>query len=856
MNTRRQIFPMTTPAPTSFDPFFRQATGQAVPFDYQRSLAEEDVCRSRLVDVPTGCGKTAAVVLAWLWNRVAHPDAAHRARWPRRLVYCLPMRTLVEQTQREVRKWLLRTARTYTKPREKSALRWLALHSPVILMGGEPKTAWEAHSEADTILIGTQDMLLSRALNRGYGLGRSRWPMAFGLLNNDCLWVMDETQLMGVGVETSAQLDAFRQTFGTTVPCRCWWMSATLESARLETVDHPAPPDGWPRTVLGQAERASGEVARRYGAVKYLSDVGVPMASAAKADVESYQKRLAEFVAGQHVPGTLTLVVVNRVARAQAIYQQLKKSPPGGAAVALVHSRFRPPDRRRHEEILFDRAGRFVNRIVVATQAVEAGVDVSARTLVTELAPWSSLVQRFGRCNRYAEADAHGGGRIFWADLPAGDDKAASPYRAAELDAARGFLRTLTAAGPRDLQAVVAPADAALRPVVRRKDLLDLFDTTADLCGADLDISRYVRDGEDTDVQVYWRPVAEGSEPSGNEDSDDRRAPVRDELCRVGCEAFAGFLTKEARAWRWNALAQRWERPGARPTPLPGAVYLLACAQGGYSAELGWTGNAKTAPVEPCGERGDALDGYADNRRSFVGRWVKLRDHTAHVVAETARLCEALALPADVAGTLRTAALWHDAGKAHPVFQEMLTRGVEIAAVRRGTLWAKSDCFRGPARRDGQPSGFRHELASALLWLQLHAAGREDSDLVAYLIAAHHGKVRLSLRALPGEEGPRPPRPADTLFARGVWDGDVLPAEGSGALEIDGETIPPTALDLAYMRLGEDEQRGASWLARAVGLRDAEALGPFRLAFLETVLRAADWRASAGETNEKTSVVD
>ena len=630
LDASRQACPMITPAPTSFDPFFRQATGGAAPFDYQRSLAEENACRSRLIDVPTGCGKTAAVVLAWLWNRVAHPDAAHRAHWPRRLVYCLPMRTLVEQTHREVRKWLLRTARKYTKPQDKSALRWLALHSPVILMGGEAKTAWEAHPEADAVLIGTQDMLLSRALNRGYGLSRSRWPMAFGLLNNDCLWVMDETQLMGVGVETSAQLDAFHQGLGTSMPCHCWWMSATLDPARLETVDHPAPPDGWPRTVLGETERTAGEVARRYKATKGLLPAPVSMASAAKADAERYGKELAEFVAGQHVRDTLTLVVVNRVARAQAIYQHLKKSPPGGAAVALVHSRFRPPDRRRHEEILFDRKGEYKNRIVVATQAVEAGVDVSARTLVTELAPWSSLVQRFGRCNRYAEADAHGGGRIFWADLPAGDDKAASPYRAAELDAARGFLQTLTAAGPRDLQAVAAPADAEVRPVIRRKDLLDLFDTTADLCGADLDISRYVRDGEDADVQVYWRPVAEGSEPSAAEDSEDRRAPTRDELCRVGRDAFAGFFTRDTRAWRWDALAQRWEKPGARPTPLPGAVYLLACAQGGYSAELGWTGNVKAAPVEPCGERGDALDGYADNRRSFGGRWVEpARPHRA-----------------------------------------------------------------------------------------------------------------------------------------------------------------------------------------------------------------------------------
>lgn len=55
------------------------------------------------------------------------------------------------------------------------------------------------------MLIGTQDMLLSRLLNRGYGMTRYRWPMQLGLLGNDCLWVMDEVQLMGTGLATTVQ---------------------------------------------------------------------------------------------------------------------------------------------------------------------------------------------------------------------------------------------------------------------------------------------------------------------------------------------------------------------------------------------------------------------------------------------------------------------------------------------------------------------------------------------------------------------------------------------------------------------------------------------------------------------------
>ena len=76
-------------------------------------------------------------------------------------------------------------------------------------------------------------MLLSRALNRGYGMTRYRWPMHFALLNNDCLWVMDETQLMGAGLTTTAQLQAFRDQLAAYVPQRSLWMSATLDDGGL-----------------------------------------------------------------------------------------------------------------------------------------------------------------------------------------------------------------------------------------------------------------------------------------------------------------------------------------------------------------------------------------------------------------------------------------------------------------------------------------------------------------------------------------------------------------------------------------------------------------------------------------------
>ena len=113
-----------------------------------------------------------------------------------------------------------------------------------------------------------------------------------------------------------------------------------------------------------------------------------------------------------------------------------------------------------------------------------------------------------------------------------------------------------------------------------------------------------------------------------------------------------------------------------------------------------------------------------------------------------------------------------------------------------------------------------------------------QADLVAYLAAAHHGKVRLSIRSLPHEKRPDNP---DARFARGVWDGDLIQQADLGG----GVMVPATPIDLSFMDLGEGP-RGASWLARMLALRDREDLGPFRLAFLEALVRVADWRASGG----------
>ncbi|MCB9730856.1 MAG: CRISPR-associated helicase Cas3' [Deltaproteobacteria bacterium] len=787
-----------------YDELFERATGFA-PYPFQRRFAQS-ASLPDLLRAPTGAGKTATAVLGWLWRR-RYAATDLRARTPRRLVFCLPMRSLVTQTATAAEGWLEQLGlgdkvRVYS------------------LLGGAVQDSFDEHPDADAILIGTQDQLLSRALNRGYAVSRYRWPMQYALLNNDCLWVLDEVQLMGVGLSTSAQLQAFRALWSSTGGTHSVYMSATLDERLLDTVD--ARDGARAAQSLEADDLRPGRLADCLHARKSLvlgTDFPDP-------DDKSYAKAIATAVAEAHVPGTRSIVVLNRVARAQAVFSALDIGEK-----ALLHSRFRPEDRRKVEREVLAEGW---TGVLVATQAIEAGVDISSKTLFTELAPWPSLVQRFGRCNRKGK---DGDARIVVIDLEPPDPglpekdlakatadhaKKAAPYAPAELAHARELVRRHHDAAPHALAAGHPDEQEPAGPVIRRRDAYELFDTTADLNGRDLDVSRWIREADRAEVRFAWRDF--GTEPSR-----DAAALHRDELCAVPIGAAKDFIKKATKkdadaCWRWDSLEGEWQRQGDRL--VPGAAYLLSTSAGGYDGELGWTGDPKRTPSAVPVTAIPQDDDQADRLAKSAACFVTLAQHSvdAREACEGLRTELAYDLPWD---EIVEAAQWHDLGKAHETFQAMLVSALADDASERGHgPWAKSDGRAGGSRCER--SHFRHELASALAMIE---QGR--SDLAAYLAACHHGKVRLSIRSRPTEKGPGDER----LFALGVYDGDELPATSLG----DGLTVPATTLRLDLMAMGGELR--PSWTARALGL--AETWGPFRLAMMETIVRVADWRASA-----------
>jgi len=827
-------------------------------------------------------GKTLGVLAAWIEHRVIDIDAA----WPTRLVWCLPMRTLVEQTEAEARK-LLKHCNLEDQ---------VSLHT---LMGGVEEKRWHSEPEKPAILIGTQDILLSRALNRGYAMWRAAWPRAFGLLNTDVLWVMDEVQLMGVGLATSAQVQSFfeqdRTEKKTLDKPRCtWWMSATLQPSWLESPETKSMMPEMISEILSVDSK--DRIGSQWEACKPVRRSSTETAAWPELILDRHRNHLPDPKTGRQ-----TLVVVNTVKQARELYDKVTKrisKENAETELHLIHSRFRPADRESWIEKFLSRKtlGPNVNRILIATQIVEAGVDISASCLITELAPWPSLVQRFGRAARYG-----GTAEVVVLDQKHTDDKKALPYSVVELDAARDAIAGIDDVSIGQIEDFEASLDEArvkkLYPynplhVLLRDEFEELFDTSPDLSGADMDISRFIREGDERDLQVFWRSW-EGDRPASD------IQPNRCELCAVPIGEAKAWIKKVQKrkepVWHWDYLAGEWTKVDADDLR-PGLIVLVGPTTGGYNAKTGFTGdnpkkNEVVAEVkrdlelstDACGDLSDS-----NEQGSAVEVWKTIATHCREAEQVARTVCKDIGLLGRFTDLVAFALRLHDWGKAHTAFAS----GTYLVSPERTDLakapdraWrAKNKLYDTPTL--GPRRGFRHELASCLAVMELmhganpkHAAllgnycemltacgiepeldsaswekhpiaaelnelSASDFNLLLYLIVSHHGKVRISMQASPKDQT----FPFDDAkFAgtgmpiRGIRDGDDLPSVALPSRDGDVET-PKLTLSLAPASIGLSARYGASWSERIYSL--LSEFGPFTLGYLEAIVRTIDGRAS------------
>ena len=793
----------------TFDAFVREATATTErpegygPHGYQARIARDGL--PAVVQAPTGTGKTG-VVWAWLWRRL---NEQHADSTPRRLIYALPQRSLVEQVAGEAERWLGNLGLSDR----------VALH---VVMGGEGKTqgVWRLDMHKPAIVVGTVDSLVSKALNRGYGIGRATYPIDFALVTNGAHWVIDEIQLCPESTTTLRQLAAFAKALGTAEPFGLTCMSATVSEELLKTVDNPSVGD-----VIGiLPEERTGELAVRLDAARTIR----------RLDVEPGKyTEIAAAVTEKHRAGTLTLVVLNTVDAARSVYQAL-----GGQPVPrmLLHSRFRGVERAKLMKRLSDQP----EGIVVATQVVEAGLDLNAAVLISEAAPWPSVIQRAGRCNRT--------GKIEQAELWWIRPIKPQPYEQADIDATCTELDALagTAVTGEDLLGHDVKITETPVAVLRKSDFTGLFDTASDLSGADLDIGPYVRDTDDLDVQLAWASWVAGESGAPPADA---KAPAAEWRCRVPLRELGTFLKRDGvTVWRLDQVRGRWTRVTSQARARPGEVLVTAASSGGYDPEVGFAPTAAGAvPDSPeLKTSADLAAGAEDPYRADSGSvqqraWETLDEHSEKTRFQAEKLLSALGSPGlrdSVASSAVTAAYLHDVGKSHNIWQDAicaLASADRRAEIDAGGPWAKSDSAR-PLRFGGDVA-FRHELASLLILdgpLRGLLAEAPDPDLARYLVLSHHGKLRLQVRD-PGDLAVIAPGEAGERKILGLEHGSVADIPS-----LLGQPAAEFIVDLDQFYLGGER----SWTRTALALR--ERYGPFVLAYLEALVRIADWRASAG----------
>ncbi len=724
--------------------FFKQVT-EFLPYPWQEWFACWDGSAVAVVAAPTGAGKEFGTIIPWLYSHKLGKPATTR------LAYALPTRSLVDQVYTN-------TCRVV----EASELPKIKVYC---LKGGQLEHGFEQDLTQPAILIGTQDQLLSRALNRGFGVSWGQRPLHCAALTNDCRWILDEIQLTGVGYTTLVQIYQHWRQFGTYGEMQLCLMSATFDDSPLQKLEVE-------RFELSQADLDHPFLGAKVTRSK-------PVHRALVSGTED----VAALVKARHVPGGLSLVVLNTVGRAREVGKLLSELEP-----LVIHSRFLGIDREELQKKIKDYKG-----IIVATQVVEAGVDLDADLLITELCPWSSFVQRCGRCGRTRTENTV---EIHWLDYQQGWES--RPYSDAECQETRDRLLTLSDASLHTLTQIPLPKLDIQEPRLLKRDIEAFFRTHYTNRTA---ASHYVRDTHNFTTSVVWSVTPP------------KRLPLQKSLCPVPTEQLKSFCqANQITPLVWGE--DGWEQN----SPTSGDVAWLPLDEDsfcrGYSQDLGWTGNYEDKRAAYLVE---LQPKYEDKRfPHVVPLGTHLKDTQAALEKFTPHLQEKLGISPDLIEELCRCARWHDWGKAHEIWQHY--------AKAERTLLAKSRDY----GHWTELNGYRHELASAF------AAARQGAPFLSqYLIAAHHGKVRDSLLPPHPQADHNPPR----RILRGVESGTQLPSFDIEEIE----TLP--AVKLIFSETAEWD-----WFMQLEDL--LEEYGPFKLIYLEAIIRNADVQASKREEQE------
>lgn len=327
------------------------------PYPFQQTVAEYVLAsKDVILQAPTGAGKTKAALFPYLLARRLGLD------FPTKLLYCVPMRVL---------------ARSFYEDLKGNGQVAIDVRLQTGEHQGDPRLEGE-------IIFATIDQVLSSFLNIPYSLSSRQGNVNGGAVVSSYL-VFDEFHLLDPDSTLATTLEMLRM-LKSTAPFLL--MTATFSQEMLRRL--AALVDA---RVVTVEQKELESIPTQRGKTRKFHRVGALLT--------------ADEVLRRH--RSRSIAICNTVERAQQLFQalkgQLESQGRADTRVILLHSRFLRSDRRRKEDQVLQFFGKDADKassvILVATQVIEVGLDITCEAMHTEAAPANAILQRAGRCARF-----------------------------------------------------------------------------------------------------------------------------------------------------------------------------------------------------------------------------------------------------------------------------------------------------------------------------------------------------------------------------------------------------------------------------------------------------------------------
>lgn len=810
-----------------FSAFFQEIHGYE-PFPWQKRLLEYVAAQGtwpRILDLPTGSGKTAAIDVA-VFHLALEADRGSRRSAPVRIAFVVDRRLVVDDAFARAQTLAGALASPGGPVTRRAAERLLSLacdesrgRRPLIarrLRGGLPREDdWARTPSQPTILCSTVDQIGSRLLFRGYGVSDSMKPVHAGLIGSDCLILLDEAHLAEPFHQTLNWVERYRGEGWREEKHAPPWGMALLTATPGEEI---------PATfALDDDDRHHPVLEKRLNAGKpaRLAELGKTKKEMAEdgsetedgdkilirrvsAIVEEVERAFRHFETAPHgVPVPAIGVVVNRVARARAVFSRLKKELEPkipSAEITLMIGPARPVERDELADTLRsirtkpwkDGENRILPRpvVLVATQCIEAGVDIDLDALITEAAALDALRQRFGRLNRAGRDIVP-----YAAIVAARDDlspRNVDPvYGKAIKHAWDGLIQAAAKEGSASIvdfglarfNVEIVPEALSPKPdaPVLMPGHLDLLSQTSPIPAADPEVALYLHgpDRQPDSISVVWRADIDPGEMA---DGDVQR--IRRRLTLVPPRSGEAV---ELPLW----AVRRWLDDA-------GATDVLADA-------------ATEAPEE------DRVN--SPGKKGCVFVWKGNDERSRWIYSHEIRAGDAIVVPARYGGIDRFGWAPKSTEAASDVAHKTaaLFKGCRFAIrIAPGLIDPALDEPLADTLASTESQGWK-EVATALLQLPLPAEIRQDLDSLRE--AKRPASVTAYLDLYGTTEDGRP-RGAVFIAPFGIRN-QPMDEEGSPNATEDDTSGSLLGLPLALDRHSEDVEHKADLFAKAAGLPEA-----------------------------------